>query len=125
MTLNRYYEHKIIRIAVIIRGRVFFKEIRYALRSEQFINFNLYFSNMDLSSCLELRSSPCVASSAFLANGGGCGENNGEGIDKEEDDEVISQRPGINLVNKCCFIFKARDGNHEHRAIIFAFYGLC
>ena len=55
---------------------------------------------MDLSSCLELRSSPCVASSAFLANGGGCGENNGEGIDKEEDDEVISQRPGINLVNK-------------------------
>ena len=80
---------------------------------------------MDLSSCLELRSSPCVASSAFLANGGGCGENNGEGIDKEEDDEVISQRPGINLVNKCYFIFKARDGNHEHRAIIFAFYGLC
>ena len=60
--------------------------------------FNIYFSNMDLSSCLELRSSPCVASSAFLANGGGCGENNGEGIDKEEDDEVISQRPGINLV---------------------------
>ena len=77
----------------------------YALRSEQFIKFNLYFSNMDLSSCLELRSSPCVASSAFLANGGGCGENNGEGIDKEEDDEVISQRPGINLVNKCCFYF--------------------
>ena len=68
---------------------------------------------MDLSSCLELRSSPCVASSAFLANGGGCGENNGEGIDKEEDDEVISQRPGINLVNKCCFfVFKAREGNH-------------
>jgi len=56
-------------------------------------------SNMDLSSCLELRSSPCVASSAFLANGGGCGENNGEGIDKEEDDEVISQRPGINLIS--------------------------
>ena len=103
--------HKIIRIASIIiiagiiRDRVFFKEIRYALRNEQFIKFNLYFSNMDLSSCLELRSSPCVASSAFLANGGGCGENNGEGIDKEEDDEVMSQRPGINLVNKFCFFF--------------------
>ena len=68
---------------------------------------------MDLSSCLELRSSPCVASSAFLANGGGCGETNGEGIDKEEDDEVISQSPGINLVNTLKTVNHVTEGNPQ------------
>ena len=58
---------------------------------------------MDLSSCLELRSSPCVASSASLANGGGCGDNecrkdsNGD-VDNEDDVERMPQRSAFNLV---------------------------
>ena len=63
---------------------------------------------MDLSSCLELRSSPCVTLSASLANGFGNGLHNGVGkwekstdeIEKGEDDvEGVLQRPGFNLVS--------------------------
>ena len=51
---------------------------------------------MDLSSCLELRSSRCVASSASLSNGFTSWENNGrkDGIEKksksEEEERLIT-----------------------------------
>ena len=65
---------------------------------------------MDLSSCLELRSSRCVASSASLSNGFTSWENNGrkDGIEKKSKSEEninngdsvesMSQRSGFNLV---------------------------
>ena len=85
--------------------KLMFLQVPYIL----FCFLKLY-SNMDLSSCLELRSSRCVASSASMSNGFTSWENNGrkEGIEKKSKSEEninngdsvesMSQRSGFNLV---------------------------